>query len=138
MPKIKIHRKKDWTIRSKVFEVFVDGTRIGYLSNGETNEYDVPAGQHKIKVKMGRFGSNNFECNIFNKDSKSFIVSFNSIAIIVGIVLMTGVLFLGMFLMKMHKGERIYSWFFTAFIAVFAIYWQTVGRNTYLILKEEI
>lgn len=124
-------------IRNKVFEVFLDGQKIGYLSNGDTSEFKVPAGQHKFKVKMGRFGSNNFEYNIFNKDSKTFSVSLNYIVMIISIVLMTGAFFLARFLMETHKGESIYSWVFTAFIGVLAIYWQTVGRNTYLKLKED-
>lgn len=138
MPKIKIIRKRDWIISSKVFEVYLDGEKIGYLSDGDTNEFEVPAGQHKLRVKMGRYGSNNFECNIFNKDSKLFNVSINHIAQVIGLVLMAGACFLGIYLMKTHRGEQIYSWFFTSFIAVFAIYWQTVGRNTYLKLKEKV
>ena len=137
MPTIKIFRKRNWINASKIFEVYLDGQKIGYLANGDTNEFQVPAGQQKLRVKMGRFGSNNFECNIFNKDYKSFTVSLNYIVMIIGFVYMIGALFLGIFLMKTHRGEHLYSWSFTAFIAVFAIYSQTVGRNTFLTLKED-
>jgi len=137
MPKIKIFRKKDWFIRYKIFEVYLDGQKIGYLANGDTNEFEVPAGQHKLRVKMGRFGSNNFECNIFNKDSKSLKISLNYFVMIIVFVYLIGALFLGIFLVKTHRGERIYQWVLPVFFALLAIYSRTVGRNTYLILKEE-
>lgn len=138
MPKIIIHRKKDWINATKVYEVFLDEQKLGYLSNGDTTEFEVPSGQHKLSVKMGRYGSKNYEYNIYTKDSKSFNVSLNYTLIIIGLVYMIGALFLSMFLMKTHKGEQIYKWSFTAFISLLAIYSQTFGRTTYLILKEEV
>ena len=77
MPTIKISRKKEWAIHSVPFEVFLDGQKIGYLSKGETREFDISAGQHKIKVKTGRYGSKDIEYTTFNKESKSLIVSKN-------------------------------------------------------------
>jgi hypothetical protein len=88
MPKIKIFRKKDWFIRYRVFEIYSNGQRIGYLSNGETEEFDVPSGEHKLKVKMGHFSSRNLNCNMYNKETKSFTVSRNQIMVMIIVILL--------------------------------------------------
>src|ERR1035437_7905129 len=79
MPTIKIFRKKGWTTRFKVIELYVDGQKIGYISNGETKEFEVAAGQHTLKAKRGWYGSQDFDCNLYNKEIKSLTVSPNAV-----------------------------------------------------------
>jgi len=97
MAKIIIHRKREWSLKlgySSIFEVFLDGQRIGYLSNGETKEFDFPAGQHKIKAKTWWYGSQDFNFTLFNKENKSFNISTNkSLMILVPILIFIHVFF---------------------------------------------
>jgi len=64
----------------------LDGQKTGLVSGGETSEFEVLPGQHKLKVKMGRYGSKDFDFNLFNKETKSFTVtsmkSFTTVAAI--------------------------------------------------------
>jgi len=78
MAKIIIHRKKDWSLKlgyNSTSEVLLDGQRIGYVSGGETTEFDIAPGQHNLKIKMGWYGSRNYNFNLFSKETKSFTVS---------------------------------------------------------------
>ena len=71
MPKIKIFRKKDWFIRYKVFEIWLDGQKAVYLSNGETIEFEAPSGEHQLKIKMGWINSKIITFTLYQKDSLS-------------------------------------------------------------------
>ena len=88
MPKISVCRKRNWMISLKKFEVFLDKQRIGYLMKGETAVYEVPAGPHNIKVKMGMLGSKSIDFNVYNKEKKSFSVSRNQIITVIFIILL--------------------------------------------------
>lgn len=106
MPKIKIVRERDWVIRYRVFEIYSDGQRIGYLSNGESDEFEVPAGEHKLKVKMGHFSSRSLNCNMYNKETKSFTVSRNQIMVMIIVILLLLTTFMEIFLRRTFKIER--------------------------------
>lgn len=135
MSKISVHRKRDWMIGLKIFEVFLDGSRIGYLLNGETNEFEVSAGPHKLKVKMGRYGSRDFSFTMFNNETMSFTVSqnYNRFGIVAIIVM---VYILCKHYLSTLKLDHIYSMLPLAFVMLLATYFQTIGRNTYLKIKE--
>jgi hypothetical protein len=140
MPKIKIFRKRDWTIKSSVFEVLLDGQRIGYISKGETNEYDVPTGQHKLKVKMGRVGSKDINCTIFNKETKTFTTSFNrKMSIIILILLLLGGLF-NFFVQNEFKTVHFYKYALSVTIAITALFsyiiFFTIAQIHFLNIKE--
>ena len=135
MPKISVYRKKNWMISLKMFEVFVDEFRIGYLMNGETSEFEVPAGEHKLKVKMGRLGSNDFSFTMFNNENKSFTVSQNYNRFIIVAIFIPGVILFQQYVRTL-KLDHIYTMLPPVFIILLGIYFQTIGRNTYLKVKE--
>jgi len=106
MPKISVHRNKNWMISLKMFEVFLDEQRIGYLTNGETAEYEVPAGPHNLKVKMGMLGSKCIDFNVYNKETKSFSVSRNQIITVIFIILLLLAILMETYYRNTFKRER--------------------------------
>ena len=136
MPKIIIHRKNDWFIRSRVFEIYMNGQRIGYISNGETKEFEVTVGQHKLKIKMGRFGSKDYNYTIYSKEIKLFTISRDKVRSNVILILMIIAAIVQSILTMRFRSPHITTFFFTAFLTLLVIYYQTIGRYTYLIIKE--
>lgn len=138
MPKIIIHRKRDWSLKigyQSVFEVLLDGQRIGYLPNGETNEFDVPAGEHKLKIKMGRYGSREHNFNVFNKEARSFTVSSMKNYTTIGAILFLIAVEFTHLVLKIHLKQNTMNLIIGA-IVLLVIYFQTLGRNSYIFLRE--
>jgi hypothetical protein len=135
MAKISVCRKKNWTISSKMFEVFLDEKRIGYLMNGETSEYDVSAGEHHLKVKMGRFGSKDFNFTMFSNQTRSFTVFVSKMSLSIAAIFLMGI-FLFRYYLRTLKLDHNYSMLTPLLILLLGIYFQTIGRNTYLKVKE--
>jgi hypothetical protein len=138
MPKISVFRKSEWMTRFKVVELYLDGQRIGYLSNGETKEFDVPAGQHTLKAKMGWYGSKNLDCTIFNKESKSYTVYPNYIFISLMVIVILCIVLIQNYLIRVHKFSHSYIWLFPGLIILIVASYQIIGRNAYLIIKEGV
>jgi hypothetical protein len=138
MPKIKIHRKKDWSLQigyHSVFEVLLDGQRIGYLPNGETSEFEVAPGGYKLKMKMGRYGSREHDINLFNKETRSFTVSsMKNYTTIAALLFLIAIEFTHLVL-KIHLNKNTMNIIIGA-IVLLVIYFQTIGRNSYIFLRE--
>jgi hypothetical protein len=137
MPKISVYRKSGWMTRFKVVELYLDGERIGYLSNGETKEFDVPVGQHTLKAKMGWYGSKNLDCTVYNKESKSYTLSPNYIPVSLHIFVILCIVLIQNYLKNVHKLSHSYIWLFPALILLIVGSYQIIGRNNYLIIKED-
>jgi hypothetical protein len=138
MPTIKIHRKKDWSLKvgyNSTSEVLLDGQKIGYVTGGETTEFDVAAGQHTLKIKMGHYGSRDYNFNLFSKETKLVTVSsLRPYVTVVGILLLIVLEFLHLVL-KIHLSKTV-IYIILASIGALAICFQIFGRNAYLFIKE--
>jgi len=87
---------------------------------------------------MGRYGSKDFNYTMFNKDARSLVVSLNKILLAIVFTLLFSVSALQHTLIKVYKFDHRFSYLSTAFIILLAIYFQTIGRYTYLTLKEKV
>jgi len=137
MPVIKVFRKKSWTTRYKVVELYLDGQRIGYVSNGEAREFDVAAGQHTLKAKMGWYGSRKFDFTIYNKEAKAITVSPNIV-----FVAFIPLFVIGFVLLKVYLKEKLMIRYgkydiIPGILIMIALVFSIFGRSSYLILKEE-
>lgn len=133
MPKIKIVRERDWVIRYRVFEILMDGERIGYISNGETNEFEVPTGQHTLKVKMGRVRSKDLNYTMYSKETKSFTISRNKVMSIIIFMMVLLVTLAEIFLRHTFKLERK----LLVFVPVLVAFIHFIARVHFLIIKED-
>jgi len=55
MAKLKFIRTKQLSDRLREITVYLDGKKLGNISNGETKEYDISSGQHILYAKIDWF-----------------------------------------------------------------------------------
>jgi len=135
MPKIKITQQRAWGSRFRVVDLYLDGEILGYVPNGEILEFDVPAGQHSIKAKMGFLGSNSIHCTMFNKEMKSFTIAPNVIQNILLPILLLCLGLLHVYSKRVFKSEHYDLMAFYGILLVSA-YTLIFGRKRHLIIKE--
>ena len=136
MAKIKIKRTNELNNRARQIGVYLDNCKIGTILNGETKEFDVPSGQHTVRAKIDWCGSRNLTCQISEDEIKTVTIS----SFKYGNYLMTG--FAGLaalyFILKIVfniQFFRIYL-FIIMLLWLLITYYLTVGRNSYLQIKE--
>jgi hypothetical protein len=138
MATIKIFRKKEWRTRNTVVEIYMDEQRIGYIANGETKEFEAPAGHHQLKAKMGWYGSRKVNCTLYNKGIQSFTIYPNIFYTRIYPLIVLGIVFLFIYLTKTIKMNHFYHQAFPPFIIILTLSFLILGRFTYLIIKEGI
>jgi len=78
-----IHRKKAITGFLHAVKVDVDGVRVGSIKNGETNTFDVAAGQHYVGVNGGGL-SGKASVNLRDGQTANFTMQFSSMGVLGG------------------------------------------------------
>lgn len=136
MAKIKIKRANEWDNRVRQIGVYLDNQKIGTILNGETKEFDIPSGQHTFRAKIDWCGCKDLTCQINETEVKTVTIS----SFKYGNYLMPG--FAGLTAMFFTL-KIIFNIQFVNIFLVFALpllllvtYYLTVGRNSYLQIKE--
>jgi hypothetical protein len=127
MPKIRIACKARW---SYDLRIYLDDQIIGKLPLNETREIDLPAGEHKLKAKLGFYGSKDYLFTLFNKERRSFTISKNYVWIILFISFLIFIAALQA-LSAQNKGVSL------VLIIIGLIYFLLIRRNSFLKIKEE-
>jgi len=133
MPKLKVTLTQEWNKRTKKIDVICDGLALGSVFNGDTSEFEIAPGQHKLKVKSGWYGSKELVFNIYDNEVKSvsarifkygdLIIS--SLFVVIALHFIASTFFDIKFLVWLN-------------IPAFLImgYYLTLGRNDYLVITE--
>lgn len=50
MSLVSVLRENEPLLTYRRIEIFLNGTSVGYFPKGKSKEFDLPAGQHKIKA----------------------------------------------------------------------------------------
>jgi hypothetical protein len=136
MPKIIIKRKRTFGLKSAVIEVFMDDKRLGYLPKGETIEEEIAAGEHKLKAKIGFYGSREIAFYAGNKETKSFKVSQDFKMLVIPLITFFVLLYASIRLLPIIPYPH-YKIFFVQIPAILLlIYLLTFGRNRQLKISE--
>lgn len=133
MPKLEITLKEKYNKRTKQIYVFCDGQEIGTVYNSETEEFDINAGQHKVKAKTGWYGSQEYNLSVDEGETKALkvavfkygnmIISSFFIILILHFIANT---FLGIKYIALLNIPGIFI----------MLYYLTLGRNNYLVIEE--
>ncbi len=76
MEKIKITRENEWPNWTRDFRIYIDGEIIGSISDGETKDFYVPTGQHKLRANLyWSYGSEDFDFTLYEKNNLSVTIS---------------------------------------------------------------
>ena len=136
MAKIKIKRTNELNNRARQIGVYLDNNKIGTILNGETKEFDVPSGKHTVRAKIDWCGSKDLTCQINENEIKTVTIS----SFRYGNYLMPG--FAGLmilyFILKMFVDSQFTNILLViiAPILLLVAYYLTIGRNSYLQIKE--
>jgi hypothetical protein len=131
---IKIQRTSDYINAVRNYRLFIDGKKIGTLSNGQRKEFEIPPGQHTLVAKIDWCSSPNLSIVINETDSKTYIVgSIKYWKWFLPLVLMICTLTL----ILPHAPYSYYKLFLLLPIFLFLIYYLTFGRKKYLTLQEK-
>ena len=74
MPTLIIKRKKEYFNFLRNYQIFVDEKKIGEISYGETKEFEINSGIHKLEAKIDWCSSPVMNMNITEVEKKEVIV----------------------------------------------------------------
>jgi len=134
MPKLRVTLTRSWNKRTKKIGVLDNGNELGTVYNGETSEFDVAAGSHKISVKSGWYGSKELAFTISENETKSVsadIFQYGNL-IINSLFLVLLVHFIAFTFLNI----QYIIWFNIPAFLIMG-YFLTLGRNNYLVIKEK-
>ncbi len=77
MASLKIMRDSGYADRIRKYKVVIDGAVAGYISNGETKEFAVSPGHHRLYMKIDWCGSKPVEFTVAESDTVTFQVKSN-------------------------------------------------------------
>jgi hypothetical protein len=133
MARIIVHRTNEFNNRLRQYGIYIDGTKVGDISNGQALEFNVPAGRHTIISKINWCSSPELTVDVLDNETKNFTVgSFKYgkwIMPIAVIIVVIGVFF------RKTPGLQ-YVVYLSIPLLLILIYYLTFGRKQYLSLKE--
>jgi hypothetical protein len=139
MAKIRIRRTNEWINKTRQIGVYLDNQKIGTISSGETKEFVIPPGQHKVRAKIDWCGSKDLTCQIHETEIKTLTISGFKYAdySIIGFFMPFGIYsFLKIYLNTDSKLLAITSLCISVALFVGVTYYLTIGRNSYLRIIE--
>jgi hypothetical protein len=140
MPTISILHRNELKLTCWRIELYLNGKSIGYLDRGKCKTLDLPTGEHRLNVKSRWYRSRDLKFTLFNKENKSFLISTNTFLIrplaILGLIDALLVIF-----GRNHHPENKFILIFKTvgglLFILMIIYYLTIGRSNYLIIKEK-
>ncbi len=136
MTKLIIKRNSEWNNRARQFGIYLNDKKIGTISNGETKEFEIDSGKHKINGKIDWCKSPTIDFEIAENESKTIEIAGykygNILLLIVSVFIIIAIL--------SKYSFPIVSEFFISFAAIgflFPLYYLTFGKNRYLRIKGQ-
>lgn len=133
MAKVIIQRTNEFNNRLRGYGIYIDGNKVGTISNGQAEEYVVTPGTHTLIAKIDWCTSPEITFDVKEDDKKYFRVGgFKYGNWLMPLALI--VIIMSYIVRRVYKIE----WTFYLVIPVFLllIYYITFGRKNYLTLKE--
>jgi hypothetical protein len=72
MASLTIMRDSGYADRARKYKVVIDGAVAGHISNGETKEFAVSPGHHRLCMKVDWCGSKPIEFTVTERDTVTF------------------------------------------------------------------
>jgi hypothetical protein len=133
MATIKLQRTSEYVNLYRDYHIYLDGEKIGTLSNGKTKEFETTDGQHSLIAKIDWCSSPTLTFYVDKLKTKHIKVGgfkYSNWTMIIGFLLLV----LGFVLNYLFDNE--WSIFLPIPAFLLLIYYFTLGKNKYLTLKE--
>ncbi len=76
MAKLELTRVSEYANKVRDIKVFIDNQQVGVISNGQTKEFEIPAGkQHTLQVKIDWCTSNVIDFEIDEHETRRFTMT---------------------------------------------------------------
>jgi len=136
MPTLKIKRSNEFVNYTRNIGIYIDKNKVGKIANGETKEFEIPSGEHIIKAKIDWCGSNKLICQLNENETKTIsLSSFNhGKFFILSLVTTITLFFILRFCFDIQSNNIFLA---VIFPIILMFYYLTLGRNSYLKIKEE-
>ena len=133
MTRIIVTRSSEWNNRMRDIGIYLDGKKIGAISNGETKSFDLDPGTHRLKASIDWCHSQEVPFIVGEDEKKYFrLTGFKYAGILMPATLALLVLHI---IVRRTTGFNYLIWFVIPTFLVL-MYYITFGRNNYLRLKE--
>ena len=142
MAKIIINRKNEWMNRARAYKIFIDGEQQDPLKHGATGEYVVDAGLHIVECKVDWCRSNKLNLHV-NETGVSMLKVESGMKYYWPVYFFAAAAFLLPLAFKAITNTPLPSWLqvlrfvVIGIMVLYVIYYVTIGRDKYLILKED-
>ena len=134
MAKLVVTRSSEWMNMGRSLRLYMDGQKLGTISNGDTKQFDLADGTHVFKAKIDWCGCREYTFTVTGNEIKEVTVS--SFGYYIHFV----TIFSG--LLSLHF---LLNWLFDFYYLVWIIaiylptlcYYFTFGRNRFLLVREQ-
>ena|SRR5690554_1501883 len=135
MTKLRIERSSEWNNRARDFGLYVNGDKIGTISNGETKEFELKSGEYQLMAKIDWCQSQTLKFELLENETKTFELSGFKYGNL--IIPMFALIFLGYYVLKIaFKIDLNFMIFVGIAMFLYPMYFLTLGRNKYIRIKE--
>ncbi|HRP31804.1 MAG TPA: hypothetical protein PKV73_07930 [Agriterribacter sp.] len=133
MATLVVKRTSEYNNRLRDYQLFLDGKKIGTISNGEKKEFEIATGQHNVVARIDWCSSPEILVNLDDTEKKKLVVGgFKNGHWIMPIA--GGIIGIGIFL------NFAFSFRYGLLLAIpyflTILYYITIGRKKYLTLTE--
>jgi hypothetical protein len=135
MSKLIVNRRSEWANRARAIGLYLDGKKIGAIKNGESKEFDLKAGNYKLKAKIEWCGSqvNDFEIKE-NENTKIELTGFSKNKWILPFLIIIQISLL--ILSTYFEIPDVIMITFSTCVLIYILFPVSFGRNHYLKLNQ--
>jgi len=135
MATIIIKRTSEYANYFRDCQIFIDGNKIGNISNGQTKEFKTTSGQHTVQAKIDWGTSQKILLTLNDDDNKELTLSgfkYSKQIMYIGLIItiITYILIYALHIDMLYGILLLSPVFFIIF------YYATIGRKKYLTLME--
>jgi hypothetical protein len=139
--KIIISRKSEWINKRRDYKIFIDGSELGKLANGTSEEFTVTPGTHKLQCKINWCSSPEVELELKEGETKFLKTGSAMKFYTVGYVILLLIIISPFIFRKLNiELPANYSIIQAAFVIpylLYIVYYLTLAKNRYAFLIED-
>lgn len=133
MAKLIILRKMDFMNMARSYRIYLDGKKLGYIANQQTQEFQVATGDHMLSLKIDWFGSADLPITLLEEETRIYLVKVNPLFIFSSLLTLA-------FLLLDTLMNEVYSVRLFLVLAIISglgiFYFLSFGRKQYLVLTD--
>lgn len=138
--KIIVSRSSEWVNRLRTYKVFINGTQVGSLKNGSSEEFEVQPGSNSIQCKVDWYSSQPFVVEAKEGETVYMRVK-NGMTLYwpFFIAVLAGVFLVFYYRGKPDRPDWVTPVSFVLLIpgVLYSLYYTTLGRKKFLVLGKD-